>query len=234
MKSMSKKRPIIGITSDTVAGATDDYWKYESPMNYSRMVNEAGGVPVLLPYEIDRIGDYLALCDGIIMAGGDDCDTAFLGEERHPAASIMHPARQAFEFALLRALDKTNHPTLGICLGMQMMTLHHGGRLIPHLADVLGDQRGALHRKGDHTVEFHPLPHVPLPSTGTVASSHHQAVRDPGSLHVLAKAEDGVVEAVAATKPGRYYVGVQWHPERTKDPAMGLGVIESLVRACGG
>ena len=232
--AMSTKPPVIGITCDTVAGGTAESWKYESPMNYCRMVARAGGTPVLLPYEVERIENYLALCDGFIFAGGDDCDPRVFGGEVHPASTIMHASRQAFEFALLKALDATPHPTLGICLGMQMMTLHHGGRLIPHLPDVLGEERGAVHRKSDHPIQFDAPPQMPLPRRGDVASSHHQAVSDPGSLKVLAKADDGVIEAVTAGRPGRFYIGVQWHPERTKDPAMGLAVAEALVRACNG
>ena len=59
------------------------------------------------------------------------------------------------------------------------------------------------------------------PSQGPVASSHHQAVADPGPLRILATSGDGVIEAVTAA--GRKcYVGVQWHPECTADPALVL------------
>jgi len=47
---------------------------------------------------------------------------------------------------------------------------------------------------------------------------------------VIGRSDDGVIEAIA--DPARpFYVGVQWHPERTADPVMGLGVIRRLVDA---
>jgi putative glutamine amidotransferase len=47
-----------------------------------------------------------------------------------------------------------------------------------------------------------------------VNSSHHQAIKQVGrDLRVIARAHDGVIEAVIDTRPGRFVLGVQWHPE---------------------
>ena len=65
---------------------------------------------------------------------------------------------------------------------------------------------------------------------GSVHSKHRQAVTDPGSLTVLARADDGVIEAVG--DPSRpFRVGVQWHPERTEGP-LGQPLFDALVAAC--
>jgi putative glutamine amidotransferase len=49
-------------------------------------------------------------------------------------------------------------------------------------------------------------------------------------MRVVARAEDGVVEAIDL--PGAPFVlGVQWHPERTEDPDLGLGVFKAIVQA---
>ena len=46
-------------------------------------------------------------------------------------------------------------------------------------------------------------------------SSHHQAVLEPGKgLRIVARAPDGVVEAVEWTGDANWIIGVQWHPER--------------------
>ena len=64
-------------------------------------------------------------------------------------------------------------------------------------------------------------------------SSHHQAVRETGRLRVVAVADDGVIEAI--DDPGRrFYLGVQWHPERTGDVSLGAGVFARLVEAARG
>jgi putative glutamine amidotransferase len=46
----------------------------------------------------------------------------------------------------------------------------------------------------------------------------------------MATSDDGVLEAIEL--PGRpFYLGVQWHPERTRDPALGVGMVKRLVEA---
>ena len=52
-------------------------------------------------------------------------------------------------------------------------------------------------------------------------SLHHQAIRQPApALEVVARAEDGVIEAVELPEK-RFAIGVQWHPEcLPEEPAM--------------
>ena len=48
-----------------------------------------------------------------------------------------------------------------------------------------------------------------------VNSSHHQAIKGVGrDLRVTARAGDGVIEAVEDSRPDRFCLGVQWHPEQ--------------------
>jgi putative glutamine amidotransferase len=48
----------------------------------------------------------------------------------------------------------------------------------------------------------------------SVNSHHHQALGKIGrDLSVTARTSDGVIEAVEDTRPGRWVLGVQWHPE---------------------
>lgn len=224
-------KPVIGITCDNASGP---YLKYESNADYARAVALAGGVPILLPQEIQMIPEYLRLCAGFILSGGDDPDTVPFGQPVHPKAELVNPARQAFESALIQALEEVSHPVLGICMGMQMMALHAGGKLEQHLPDKLGDAAAGLHRGADHTVIRLGAAHPLLPQSGQANSSHHQGVADPGKLRVAALAHDGVIEAIEGTDPGRFYLGVQWHPERTKSEPMGLAIIRGLVERCGG
>ena len=67
---------------------------------------------------------------------------------------------------------------------------------------------------------------------GTVVSSHRQAVDDPGSMRILATADDGVIEAIDIPAPERrFYLGVQWHPERGGEGPLNRGLIRTFVEA---
>ena len=67
-------------------------------------------------------------------------------------------------------------------------------------------------------------------ASGTVHSRHKQAIDDAGSMRVLATAPDGTVEAVDLPELP-FYLGVQWHPERTTEPGLGPRLFERLVTA---
>ncbi|MHC4210783.1 MAG: gamma-glutamyl-gamma-aminobutyrate hydrolase family protein [Planctomycetota bacterium] len=209
--------PLIGITCDL-----DDRGYRVSPV-YGALIREAGGVPVLLPCEAACAAEYVRRCDGVVLSGGDDPVMEHWEVPTHPQAKPIHPQRQAFELALLRALDQgAERPVLGICLGMQLMGLHAGGGLDQYLAGTL-PTAGQHWPRADHEI-------AGVLGTGVVHSHHRQALTDPGSLSVVARAADGVIEAVR--NEGRpFYLGVQWHPERTGDERLGAGLFRELVAA---
>jgi putative glutamine amidotransferase len=210
-------RPCIGLTCD----AADQ--RFQVSRSLCRAVSAAGAVPLLLPCGAEEASAYLEICQGIVLSGGDDPIMEPFGAETHPRATPVDPQRQDFELALLRGLDRRpDIPVLGVCLGMQMMSLHAGGLLDQYLPETIptaADHFGHL----EHRVRGEL-------GDGQVHSHHRQAVRDPGGLRVIAKAHDGVIEAVRAE--GRhFYLGVQWHPERTDSPALGAALFTALVQA---
>ena len=167
--------------------------------------------------------DALDALDGVLLTGGDDIDMRDFGQALHAKADLMPPLRQRGEFALLRALDqRPTLPVLGICLGMQLMGVHNGCPLIQHLHDVIPN--------GDRHVgnKIHSI--TGSIGSGQVTSSHHQALASAGPFETLALSDDGVLEAIRLANRS-FYVGVQWHPERTQDQKLGLGIIEKLVNA---
>ncbi len=127
------KTPLIGITVDNL-----DTDRYVSNIAYSQGIAGAGGLPLLLPQEVELAASYVEICDGILLTGGPDARLEGFGIARHPMSECIEPRRQVFEMALLDALaKKPQRPVLGICLGMQLMSLHAGGRMNQHLQDVL-------------------------------------------------------------------------------------------------
>lgn len=214
-----KKRPLIGLSADFV----DNYARLRR--TYLDMVEAAGGIPVILPPKAALREEMLDRVDGIIMTGGDDIDVSKFGIALHPKAECMPAERQEAEFALLKALDaRPDKPVLGICLGMQLMGFHRGATLIQHLPDVIAD--GERHRNDAiHAVDAE---RGSLLRAGLVRSWHHQAITDVKGFDIIARSDDGVVEGIVDPKR-RFYLGVQWHPERTEAEETGLGVVRSLV-----
>ncbi|MSR40871.1 MAG: gamma-glutamyl-gamma-aminobutyrate hydrolase family protein [Phycisphaerales bacterium] len=214
-------RPFIGLSADFV----DGYARLRR--TYLDVVTAAGGIPIILPPSHALRREMLARMDAIILTGGDDIDVSTRGIPLHPQASCMHAERQAAEFALLEELDaRPDVPVLGICLGMQMMGVHRGGTLIQHLGDVIPN---ADRHRNDAIHDVASDAHAGIGS-GAVRSWHHQALADAADFEIVSRSDDGVIEGIL-DPTRRFYIGVQWHPERTEAHATGLDVVRALVDA---
>lgn len=233
------KRPLIGITVDNLQN-TAASGRYDVGIGYGSAVSAGGGTPLLLPHELSCVEHYVDLCDGLIITGGVDPDTAALPEDwpghetLHPKARKMDPTRQAFELAMLEAWEaaKPEAPLLGICLGMQLITLRHGGVLNQHLPDTHPDEVVERHRQSSHGINVSVTDSVLQADDRLIVSHHQQVVAEAGRLRVVATAEDDIIEAVDdPTHP--FLLGVQWHPERGDDGPLSRGLIRRLVEAAG-
>src|SRR5689334_713749 len=109
-------KPIIGIGSDvhTSPGERDRAFVY---ITYTESLRRAGAIPVLIPPQPENAADIVEGLDGIVLAGGEDCDPAVYGEEPHPTVEPMDARRQTNDLALARLARERGIPTLGICLG---------------------------------------------------------------------------------------------------------------------
>lgn len=201
---------------------------------YAEAVAEAGGVPAYLPIQprSEEIADRI---DGLVIPGGDDIvpDAPYPEEVRFEATP---PEQIDFDRALLARALARGIPILGICYGMQILALHHGGSLHHHVPlDVPG--------AGDHDLPEGEARHPLLVERGTlleatigahprpVNSSHHQAVANPGErLRTSARAADGVIEAIER-EGERFCLGVQWHPERISG-AHRSRLFDAFVSSC--
>jgi putative glutamine amidotransferase len=229
-------RPKIGITLDT----HDTPGKYESPCDYSKAIELAGGLPLLIPYQSDPslIPQYVDLFDGILFTGGDDLDPALYGQSWHPKAIRIDPARQNFELALLAEVEKRRLPALGVCLGSQLMNVHRGGSMHQFLPDLsrpepiehrrIGDQLPRHAATLDATSQIGRAIGKPEISVNTY---HKQAADRLGrGLRVIAKSPDGIIEGFEdPTFP--LFAAVQWHPERLINEPEHLALFKMLVDA---
>jgi putative glutamine amidotransferase len=226
-------RPIIGITSYVLPaswGVWHDLPTALIPHDYVAAVREAGGRAVILPPD-DLDADVLRVIDGLLLAGGADLEPARYGAEPEPLTQAQ-PERDEAEFLLAARALELDLPILGVCRGMQLLTVAAGGRLHQHLPDVLGHEkhRPAPGVYGQQEARFEPESRIAalMGEDVSVHCYHHQGVADAGSLRVTGWAADGLPEAVE--DPGRRFVlGVQWHPEVVRDRRL----FGALVKAAG-
>jgi putative glutamine amidotransferase len=133
-------RPRIGICSP-VERARWGAWDREAfltPRSYVQRVQDAGGLPLLLPVDAAVVDDpelVLELVDGLMLAGGADIDPSSYGAHHDPATVDTNVERDRFEIALTLAAIERDMPVLGICRGMQLLNVALGGTLIQHLPD---------------------------------------------------------------------------------------------------
>lgn len=233
-------RPAIGITVDN-KGNSAQTGTYESAIRYSQAVQMAGGLPVLLPHCPELAAAYVQQVDGLILTGGADPVMEQFGCATDGRARRIDQNRQAYELALLVAVDEqrdgalndsADTPVLGVCLGMQLMALHKGATLDQYMPESMGTAAASIHvDNAEHTLAFEQFDSVLGQSDQPIVSSHRQRITDAGAMRVVARADDGTIEAI--DDPNRpFYLGVQWHPERkdsAEDDPLNLGLIKRLV-----
>lgn len=160
--------------------------------------------------------------DGLLLLGGGDVDGSCYGVcETHPNSYGIDLRADRDAFAAIAAAEAAERPVFGICRGSQLLNVARGGTLVPDIADY------TLHHGGPGEPVFVDEPVDIMPGTrlasilGTdrviARNGHHQAVDTLGhGLVVAARALDGITEGVE--DPGKFYLGVQWHPEDEDGP----------------
>ena len=240
-------RPLIGIScsmGQAIYSMTQDnvpQMQHRLGDSYVKAVTQAGGVPVLLPNNLDisTVEEIAAGLDGFLLSGGGDVDPALFGERATAQLGAVTPRRDDFELALTRyVLEKTDKPVLGICRGIQVMNVAMGGSL--HI-DLPSDGK-LCHSMGMYprNVRTHAVRVTPGSrmegfmdgQTGQVNSFHHQAIRDVAEGFVVSamSVPDDVVEAVELPAE-RFVVGVQWHPEELVEFPEARNLFEAFVEA---
>jgi putative glutamine amidotransferase len=229
-------RPVIGISTyledDVLCG-----WEFVAvklPRSYSLAVQRAGGLALMAPPDerwIEDPDELLDRLDALILAGGADMDPDLYGAEPHPESKPTSRLRDEVEIALARRALERDLPVLGICRGIEVMTVASGGTLRQHLPDVLGHDR---HRRAPagynaHEVRLEPgslAARAAGEEQHRVCSWHHQGPDRLGEGFVPTgwALLDDSVEAVEAPEH-RYALGVLWHPEEDDSSP----VIASLV-----
>jgi putative glutamine amidotransferase len=210
--------PLIGLTGRRRSGTTMhgfprelgdlDFDCFLAP--YSAAVRAAGGLPVLLPFDIDP-ADYVEHLDGVVLTGGADIEPARYGDTTDPSRSDAEPERDAYEVALASAAMERSLPLLGICRGLQLVNVIAGGTLHQHVPEHAryDEPYGTVH---EVVFEAASVLHGLYGDRRAVNSLHHQTIDRVGSGHrATGRAPDGTIEGIESGD-GRI-VCVQWHPE---------------------
>lgn len=216
--------PVIGITAAFERASWTVWENLEvniSQRTFSERIDEAGGLPVLLPTSASGTAEPEALLDRIaalLLSGGADLDPASYGAEPDPRTTNTRRARDDFEIALTRAAIERRMPVLGICRGSQVLNVALGGELIQHLDDAeMHLETGG--RFSEHLVRLE-RDSLVAEAAGAdeieVHSHHHQGLGRLGEgLRASGWAEPGgATEAIELPRgDGAWVLGILWHTE---------------------
>jgi putative glutamine amidotransferase len=220
-----RRRPLVGITGG----------RYDLPIEEGILpsygvdrcnptaVVQAGGDPVLV-VAVDQADEsaperYADMLDAFVFAGGVDIAPSAYGEpDPPPGEAVLDHVRDRFEVALLHAVRARGKPILGVCRGMELMTVAYGGTLVDgveHPTEPVpldGFERMVLHRvalaPGSLAAAVYGAEEV------DVGCLHHQGAGTiPSGLTVSGWAPDGVVEAIEGDREAGFFLGLLFHPE---------------------
>ena len=187
-------------------------------------VLSAGGVPVLLPPQLDESGraELWTRLDALVLSGGGDVDPARFGEPPHAKVYEVSAERDELELGFTRRALDDGVPLLAICRGVQVLNIALGGTLYQDIPSEPGSAVDHSQKAPRHQ----PTHRVKVMGEGTrlgsvvgateleVNSFHHQAIKQLGAgLREVAWAEDGIIEGVEMGGAHSFVLGVQWHPE---------------------
>jgi putative glutamine amidotransferase len=222
------KKPMIGITTwrrdlPTFLGEKTDLYTLDPA--YIKVIEQAGGVPVLFSHSTENVSDLLDIVDGLLITGGGDVDPVSYGELNKGKSYDVNAEADIFEIALIREAAKRQIPTIGICRGFQILQVAFGGSLYQDLHHdypehpkntggpdyILGQRHGVVFE------EQSTVARVYKSRQRVVNTIHHQCIKMMGSgFKPVGWSEDGIVEAAESTDSW-FALGVQWHPEKLND-----------------
>jgi len=245
------KRPVIGITCNYLKDIPDavqagiaapgQSWELIAE-DYIQAIENAGGISVILPVHahFEKCSDVLERLNGVLISGGNDVSPSLYGDRFDPKCGLLDAERDDFEIELTRRAINLGIPLLGICRGVQLMNIVHGGTLYQDLPSSgypshsiwSGDRNNPTHR----TVfpEGSPLRGILGCNETWVNSFHHQAIKELGEgLAVAAISEgDGVIEGVYRPDSD-FAVAVQWHPEMMPGHDVQKKIFTAFIAASG-
>jgi putative glutamine amidotransferase len=236
-------RPLIGIASHADFRQESGRPIYCNNRTYSHAIEQAGGIPILIPFfqDMTALETLLARLDGILLSGGVDIHPERYSEEPHPRLRKTSHELDEFELTLAHMALQEDMPVLGVCRGMQLLNVALGGTLYQDIDSLYPESvdhcRQDLPRNTlihDVFVEAGSRMEKVLGSRRVgVNSLHHQAIKMPGKgVHISGRAEDGIAELMEVPSYS-FVLATQCHPEEIymKENAY-ANLFSAFVQAC--
>jgi len=208
--------PTIGISTNTDGelSCVNNY--------YVNCINEAGGIPIIIPFTNDTatLIQLLKKLDGIIISGGGDINPLFFGEEPSQKIGELKTLKDEFDLKLIKIASDRQIPIFGICRGHQLINYYFGGT---NYQDIYSETDSKIkHSQNMPKNESSHSIYLKKDSVFTnmigkeiieVNSFHHQAIKKIASgFKESAVSSDGINEGIEAL-PTYAIFSVQWHPE---------------------
>ncbi len=166
--------------------------------------------------------------DAIVITGGDDINPRWYNTPEYDQyCEGYDDYRDSLEIAIINYAMANDVPILGICRGHQIMNVANGGTMIPDI-ETFKKLPESAHRERVKMDSIHTV--IPTanswitanyPNNGGkywVNTIHHQSVdKIAEGFEVAAMSPDGIIESIILNDPNHFALGVQWHPERSRD-----------------
>lgn len=208
----------------------------------------SNAMPVIIPamdgdLNLDQLLDRL---DGVLITGAtSNVHPPRFGAKPSADHEPYDLLRDSLTLPLIRAALDRGMPLFCICRGFQELNVVFGGTLATEVQNKSGNLDHRAPDSEDVSVRYapaHPIAiepasilHSILKKSGTIVNTvHRQAIAKLGSgLKVMARASDGIVEAVTvAEDTDSFVLAVQWHPEyRAKDNPDSVRLFQAFGQA---
>lgn len=140
--------------------------------------------------QFQQVKEIIDFCDGIISPGG----------------SQIHD----IDYEIIQYLHEINKPTLGICLGMQIMGKLFNGKIRTKIED--GKHCSEEEYVHNVILEKESLLYEIIGKENIRVNSRHMMQIPDTTLACVAYSEDNVLEAIEDSSK-KFFIGIQWHPE---------------------
>ena len=194
-------KPIIGIISRDYKSETNKLIN----ITYTDIISsvlKSGGVPISIPSNTN-IDDYLNICNGFILQGGDDIDSHNLNT--------------------IKILKEKNIPLLGICLGMQEMFYNN------NMIDIPNHHLNSLH---EINIKKNTLLYKVLKKEKILVNSRHKSSIKNTEYKISSISKDNIIESIEDNKH-KFFLGLQWHPENLYDiDSNSKKIFDYFVKMC--